>query len=610
MARQFRVHPALGVARVGDSPDGFFIGPERPAVPANWNAATHAFESFRDSAGKVKRQAARFRVFEYVSAADGTFVPKEIVSGQDGVKEIEWRVHIANRKGSFFTFNGQSGAEDLFVARASRAASAPEKDDPARTNLRNSTVTGDRSAQLDIDPGEVLIVGLRQGPVRLTNHNAAAIPIPDLGELRTDEAGRLLVLGGHGTSRSTATLPVAIDEYANNDTWFDDVGDGSVKARVFFDDGAHVDADAAWVSVGPPDFAPAVGNVVSLYDTMWDLAVRHPEITIPVDNAVFQAEPIRRLSAQRAAWQASGGQSLNGYRPSFTGEIYPILARALGARGVHQPLTNPDFHKTFQESQLGALADAAHAGARQRILDRIRDPKSNEVNYAQMPRGLGDLYDDLDNDHPTARSFLSLTHVQYAVLERWAAGEFESDWPGEVPAVPDAAPITPEGLDRAATESCVGGPFYPGIEVSWLVRETALYAEPFRLRVSRRPDGEPQDPVQPTIGAVPFRPGFFTQQMAQPWQADFYDCHKELHQDPGGVEAYYMWWTAQRPDDVTPRGSTAGRVRWVRGLAPNASDPSFDDDPNIERFASMVRNWSRLGFVVRIGEDLVEDEAL
>ena len=31
--------------------------------------------------------------------------------------------------------------------------------------------------------------------------------------------------------------------------------------------------------------------------------------------------------------------------------------------------------------------------------------------------------------------------------------------------------MTPEGLDRAALENSVGGPFYPGIEVSWLVRD-------------------------------------------------------------------------------------------------------------------------------------------
>jgi hypothetical protein len=28
----YRIHPAVGVARVGDSPDDFFVGPEAPGV--------------------------------------------------------------------------------------------------------------------------------------------------------------------------------------------------------------------------------------------------------------------------------------------------------------------------------------------------------------------------------------------------------------------------------------------------------------------------------------------------------------------------------------------------------------------------------------------------
>ena len=45
-------------------------------------------------------------------------------------------------------------------------------------------------------------------------------------------------------------------------------------------------------------------------------------------------------------------------------------------------------------------------------------------------------------------------------------------------------------LDRAAAENAVGGPFYPGIDVSWLIRARELYAEPFRFRTQREPAGE------------------------------------------------------------------------------------------------------------------------
>src|SRR5581483_2471268 len=51
------IHPAIGVARVGDSQDEFFIGPEvsRPCIqPPGF---------YRDATGALKRQAARFRVY-------------------------------------------------------------------------------------------------------------------------------------------------------------------------------------------------------------------------------------------------------------------------------------------------------------------------------------------------------------------------------------------------------------------------------------------------------------------------------------------------------------------------------------------------------------------
>jgi hypothetical protein len=67
--RVFKIHPAVGVARVGNADrttsDGFFIGPETPAMPANWDPVTHQFRPFKLN-GRVKAQVARFRVWEYV----------------------------------------------------------------------------------------------------------------------------------------------------------------------------------------------------------------------------------------------------------------------------------------------------------------------------------------------------------------------------------------------------------------------------------------------------------------------------------------------------------------------------------------------------------------
>lgn len=619
MARRFRIHPAIGTARVGNAPEAFFIGPEHPGVPANSDGTK--FDSFRDEQGRIKRQAARFRVFEYSEDPQGQLsLLREIAVGDD-VVDIEWRVHVANRKASFFTFNGPSGSEDVYVDRSRTAPTAVEKapkvkteaakakgekDEPGRPNLRNPLVPeADRAQQLELDPGEKLISRTSAGPVTLTNPNQAVSFIRDLGELRLDDVGRLLVFGGHGVSGSTEDPAKPMDEYANNDTWFDDVSDGSVKARVRLADGSSFDADAAWVTVGPPDFAPGIGNVVSLYDTLWDLGVRELQ-SGPADGALAD------LAEQRRAWAASGGQSLTGYRPSFTRDIYPILKRALGARSVFDPgeMDRASFHvamvdwDTLAAPHSGQDPDAG-TDLRKLVFGRMRDRRSKDVDSRLMPRGWGDDYKAAD-EPPTPEAFFSLTQIQYALLQQWAAGQFVSDWQGEPPALPTGA-VTPEGLDKAAAENCVGGPFFPGIEVSWLIRRTEIYAEPFRLKVDPKPEAESTVPAL-TVGALQFRPGFFTQQMALPWQADFFDCQKEERESPeDNLPRFYMWWTAQRPDDTFPPGGTA-QQKWIRRLIPEGVDPDeFGGQDG--GYQQMVDHWNdSLSFVVGSGDDFKEEK--
>jgi hypothetical protein len=54
-----KIHPGIGIARVGNSPDEFFVGPERLWDPVDPQGG------FKDGNCRVKRQAARFRVFAY-----------------------------------------------------------------------------------------------------------------------------------------------------------------------------------------------------------------------------------------------------------------------------------------------------------------------------------------------------------------------------------------------------------------------------------------------------------------------------------------------------------------------------------------------------------------
>ena len=46
------IHPGIGIARVGNSPDAYFIGPETNVAPV-------PDDGYKDAAGAIKRQAAR-----------------------------------------------------------------------------------------------------------------------------------------------------------------------------------------------------------------------------------------------------------------------------------------------------------------------------------------------------------------------------------------------------------------------------------------------------------------------------------------------------------------------------------------------------------------------
>jgi len=97
--------------------------------------------------------------------------------------------------------------------------------------------------------------------------------IDTLGDLLTDSQGRLLVLGGHGNSGSFLYDDFGqprIDDYANNDGWFDDVADGPVMARLVMYSPLvqryrYVDVEyPAWALVGYPAYVPEILDVITV----------------------------------------------------------------------------------------------------------------------------------------------------------------------------------------------------------------------------------------------------------------------------------------------------------------------------------------------------------
>jgi len=610
--RQYRIHPAIGIARVGDavrsdaSQDFYFVGPEIPEFAANVDPQSGAQGEFKTPDGKVKPQAARFRIFEYEKGSDGKFHSIGEVRTSDGTRavRITWTAHLANRKANFCAFHGQVGAEDnpLFSSYGT----------PGKPTVRNEKLktNAERKKWLELDPGPQTVNG---GDTVTVAHFAidhdlkkkkpsgeTKLKIRTLGELRSDADGRLIVIGGMGQSDFDPGLgPETISEFANNDGWFDDMSDGPVQAELTID-GAKQAVAGAWVVVGPPDFVPPIHSYRTMYDSLVDVIVR--EMDIPADDGLF-ASPLGHIAAMNDDWKRN--KTIKDFRPSFTREIAPILSAIARLERVHQHQMGPRarFHGSIGDLNFNALGGPGSLQAnRDAVFERVRDPNTlpptQQIQPSQMPSAYGDYFERANGrGGKTDPAYLhSVSKLQYALLRAWQQDDFVKDW-DQVPASPPA--ITPVGLDRAALENMSGGAFYPGMEASWLFVKKEVWEKPFRLALNR------------AVGTIPVpgegrrdvivAAGAFSQQMALPWQADFLDCTADFVDDQSvaGGQRRVGWWPMTRPDEVFPVDSPNDRRSWAR--VSNSQTPlGFRE---IQTHNEMVNLWSTLGFVVETTPD-------
>jgi hypothetical protein len=107
--------------------------------------------------------------------------------------DIHWSVHLANKKAAWFEYQL---AQDI-----PEASSAPPQ------LLRNSSVADRASLVIDPGPRRISGRGTHGGKAHVFDTGSFLGEPVYLGELRTDDHGRLLVLGGHGKSRVAREAP-------------------------------------------------------------------------------------------------------------------------------------------------------------------------------------------------------------------------------------------------------------------------------------------------------------------------------------------------------------------------------------------------------------------
>lgn len=602
----YRIHPAIGFARVGNSPDAWYLEPPgvgRLPTEHGPSGEERPVTEFKQ-AGQVKRQAARFRVYRHEEGR-----PPVEVSPGEGLQSVRWTVHVANKKAAWYNFQELQGDVMLGADNTYEKQGVP---------LRNAKVKGDdERRKLIIDPGPRTLdapggwvqLDAASAPkdyrhVSFPSPDLTPYPVTTLGAVRMTGRGELLVLGGYGNAGGPEGS--AITTFAGADGWYDDVGDGPVVAEIETDDGEKLVLDA-WVVTGAPKLAPELVNITSLADTFIDVGVRHmglcpalyrdghwqPDYVACLERDIL---PIFR-AMKEYRWVANVDAMVSVATPPFD---LSDLSDANRENRRH-------VFRTFRRPE---------KGHQQPEEDRQHQRLFGENGLPLMPLNSGD--NSISNI--LIEKFMAVTPTQYHLLHQWAEGKCVSrradpgageDWWWASP------------LDIATAGNAVGEPMAPGIEVTWTMRNPVVLTpgDPFRIK----PEAEryARSGLSPsrdeTIAGDGCQPGDLTKRMAIPWQADFFDCSEQdvnfttphtnktisnASRIPLAPTFYAYWWPAQSPFNVYSGARTASEQALDGNAFLGNSNLGQVLGQNVlyhrglNSFMDSVVGWKYLGFIL------------
>mgnify|MGYP003682974569 CR=1 FL=1 len=562
------IYPPIGIARIGNSEEHFFA-PDIPGVEITPKGG------YKDGKGRVKKQVARFRIYAFDKNGK---VLGEITETKD--YSIHWRVQVANVKAAWYMFNNALDLPGAGIPSKYRNEKAADRDQLAITPTPvNISGKNEKGKEYDFDDGEFFGKKVK------------------LGHVETDEDGRLLFFGGDGDSASKDNKQAIT--FANNDGWHDDTCDGVVRATINID-GKKFEAEPANVAVTPPNFGPGLYGVVTMNDVVQDLFIR--EMNYPdsaADGVVFYEH------------------------------IYPMLERMTDTQWVNQgffmlfgknspsDFRNPEFVKKLSDPS------DTNKELRYRVFEWFRDPDSTAYEPQKVPPFYGDGFGEYTK---IAIVDLPITRTQYARLKCWATGDFKVGEPKKHVPFDELSPAEQiNALNQAPMEECLGGPFHPGIELTWPMRVKQMWKKPYRLNVVD--EGEATDLdfgslLSPAIALGESKmqdkngnekpgplsksgPGALTRWLGVPWQTDEASCLS------GYDLTLYLplpsFWAARVPNQVLSEDSYERSIKegnlniaqrlkhfdyrqdWLRDLGSVYQD----------KINHMISEWHELGIIAK-----------
>jgi len=410
-----------------------------------------------------------------------------------------------------------------------------------------------------------------------------------LGELKTDEQGRLIFLGGYGKSDSFTQPASPLTTFANNEGWHDDTSDGPVDATVTFPDGTSLEAEGAWVLTAPPNFAVGVQAFSTGYELLLDVASEdHPNLKVE--------------------------------KPSFFKDIYPTLNQLTINQWVNAGVSLEfgwgSAYEFDNELLIDRLNDSSEKNLpfRQTIFNLFRNPDYKKMEPQSWPPLYGDAL-TLNINSQDPREWYAITELKYSYLEQWANGYFIEDQP-TVPLKWEE--MTPSqqanGLTEAALEETLGGPFHPGCEFTWPMRHAMMYNKNMPFRIKRRAKAKDDYGValNPDIALAAggpldgSTPGDITRWMAVPWQADTSSCLSAYKAYAG--EYLPTFWPARVPNDVLTQknydiiSSNVDDATKIKAFSPDQREKwlrGFLQYGFKEKIAKFTKNWYKTGIILK-----------
>ncbi len=404
---EYKIFPTIGIGRVGGSKTDFFLSPERinsNGIEIDVDGNESELQKFKDQDGLIKRQGCRFKVYK-LDQETNKYKPID----ENLRDKIIWSVNLVNKKSS--------------VVRPFSNMQPPQS--PPNTPLQVKS----NAKELEINGGIKEISGLNSNSKEIVGkYKDTQIT---LGDLRTDQNGNLIILGGYGNSGSPTGAPVgpqidaqtgrrektSSNNFYYNEDWYDDTSDGTVKARININ-GEDIEVDGAWVIIAPPDYAPQVKGVVTLYDVI----------------------------------NQTNSEDLEIPETYFNRDIKPIIDSFSNHKWVHKA----DYEINISDDL---------------ISDNSSDNRKSRIEVVKKIRKIESYLREY-----------KMTDIQKAHLRNYVSGKFDLHI--------ELDTDTGHYLTKVALDSTIGQGFFPGIEGGIILKNPNIYKSKFTIDHSKVSSGE------------------------------------------------------------------------------------------------------------------------